>query len=98
MELTPHFTHVLQVSPHIRSGSLKMKKTDAGDTKYAEHCKSIGLDAHDRHNDRSGTMVHVPGDHNGFIDAEKYFRETIEKSIEMRYRRFSFSTSDLLHK
>ncbi len=75
-----------------------MKKTEAGDTKYAEPCKSTGLDGHDRHDASSSIVVHVPGDHNGLVDAEKYFRISIEKNIELRYRRFSFSTSDLIHK
>ena len=64
----------LQESPFDRSGSLKMKKTEAGDVKYVEPSKPIGLDAYDRHDDNCGIMVHVPGDHNGFIDAEKYFK------------------------
>ena len=88
----------LQESPPERSGSLKMKKTEAGDTKYAESCKPIGIDAYDRHDDSCGIMVHVPGDHNGLVDAEKYFKYSIEKNIELKYRRFSFSASDLIHK
>jgi hypothetical protein len=75
-----------------------MKKTEAGEMKYGESCKPIGLDANDRHDGSSGLVVHVPGDHNGFVDAEKYFRGHIEKSIEIKYRRFSFSASDLIHK
>ena len=75
-----------------------MKKTEAGDTKNAEPGKSIDHDVHDRHNGNCGIVVRVPGDHNGFIDAEKYFKGSIEKNIEMKYRRFSFSASNLIHK
>jgi hypothetical protein len=75
-----------------------MKKLEAGETKYVESCKPIDLDATDRHDGRSGVMVHVPGYHNGLIDAERYFKGYIEKNLEMNYRRFSFSASDLIHK
>ena len=75
-----------------------MKKTEAGDTKNAEPCKPMDHDVYVRHNGNCGTVVCVPGNHNGFIDAEKYFKESIEKNIELKYRRFSFSASDLIHK
>lgn len=75
-----------------------MKKTEAGETKNAEPSKPAGFNAYDRHDDHCRIVVHVPGNHNGLIEAKKYFRLSIEKNLEMKYRRFSFSASDLIHK
>ncbi len=75
-----------------------MTKTEAGETTNVEPSKPTGLNAYDRHDNNCRIVVHVPGDHNGLVDAKKYFKGSIEKSIEMKYRRFSFSASDLIHK
>ncbi len=98
MEIT-HPTRYMcsQESPPI-GADVKMKKTESGETKYVEPSEPTDLNAYDRHDGSCRIMVHVPGDHNGLVDAKKYFKGSIEKNLEMKYRRFSFSASDLIHK
>jgi hypothetical protein len=62
-----------------------------GEKKYDKPRQPIGHDVIARHDDHSDTMVHVPSDLFRPVDAEQYYKGTIEKHIKTKYRRFSFS-------
>lgn len=68
---------------------------ESGEKKYDKPRQPIDLDVLARHDDRSDTMVHVQSDLFQPVDAEQYYKGSIEKHIKIKYRQFSFIQSSI---
>jgi hypothetical protein len=70
-----------------------VKKISSREKYYGESGQPIDHDALARHYDTSDAMVPLPGDHFPHVEVDKFYKDLIEKRIEIKYRRFSFSES-----